>query len=640
MGRLRKHLNTTVRNVKRVLKPVLSYIHRSSLGLGLGLGILGTIGAYEAVNTLADHYPNKFHKYFGTENVVCKQKVPNTITVGIEVSLEEMIRQTIFTTRDDGNPFSAGFMYLTPNETGSYANGERVFTPQRTHSAVCTAINSSTSKIPVIVGDEGEGGYTTRVELGLPSAEVLGSYYEGKKSPELTSFPSLLTSDGELPKKRIRIEKIKDLYRNAAATLRDLEVGYVFGPVLDTVRNIEDSKEVNIIAGNDRSFSSNPKTVIDLARLYIEAMHDQGIKVIGKHYFGVGYTSVDPHVSIPSTETMTKNERADAAAPFIALASDLDGIMVTHIHHQDRNVPDTFSPAVYRYLRDELRFKGIIIADDLYMGAVEERYGERGDTWIIDAVIDTLAAGADGVILKYPQEIPDITVAVAQKMRTERAFQEQMEQSFQRLMQFKGIKVESNSGVDYVLPEIDTPEIKWVRKKIDEGDTLLGLIARENATIVGLDASGYPTVLDTMRYDQIERQFILLNHITPRQMRARKEYYLPNFKGEGVVYEEQGGMQQHPEAKPVSAQNLFTVKVRTGLSFYNYLAGEGETVIGDDGNFLPLRAGPLSPHYYAFKRNNPNVISVNKLQADMPYVFLDLNGNGTIEFKDPYHDLK
>ncbi len=636
MGKIRSGLNVVGKRVQELLKPVLSRVHRPSLGVGIGLGVVATAGMYQAADTLAERYPNQFHKYFGRESIVCEREVPKAVTMGIDVTLEDVVRQTIFTTRDDGNPFPAGFMYLTPMETGSYA-GERVSTPQRTHSAVCAAINSSISRIPVMVGDEGEGGYVTRVELGLPPAEVLGSYYEGRVSPELQSFPSLLTSDGKLPSEKVRKEKIKDLYDNAAATLRDLEVGYVFGPVLDTVRNVEESEEINIMAGNDRSFSSHPKTVIDLGRLYIDAMHEQGIKVIGKHYFGVGYTTVDPHKGVPTLESMTSSEQKAAAMPFNALASQLDGIMVTHVLHHDRDVPDTFSPAAYKHIREELGFKGIIITDDLYMGAVEERYAGQGETWTVDAVIDALAAGADGVILKYPQEMPQIISAVAQRMQTDKVFEAQMKASFERLMNFKGIKVEGNSEMDTLVTGVSEEGVQWVRKSVGEGETLVGLVAAENAAIASRDRYGRPYVVDAERYKRIEAEFIELNGIKPRDMRARKQYYLPDFTGDGIVFGYEDVAQQHTQVqKPVSG-NLVTVSFPRGSSFYNYLAGEvGGIVIGEDGRFLPLTAGPLSPYYYAFKKNNPEVKSVNKLQAGVPYVFLDVNGNGKIDFKDPY----
>lgn len=642
MGKIRSSLNAVGKRVQQILKPVLLRIHRPSLGVGVGLGVAATISMYQACNTLAERYPNQFHKYFGTESILCEREVPKKITMGNDVTLEDVVRETIFTTRDDGNPFSAGFMYLTPMETGSYA-GERVSTPQRTHSAVCAAINSSISRIPVMVGDEGEGGYVTRVELGLPSAEVLGLYYEGKISPELQSSPSLLTSNGELPSAKVRKEKIKDLYDNAAATLRDLEVGYVFGPVLDTVRNVEESEEINIMAGNDRAFSSNPNTVIDLAKLYIDAMHGQGIKVIGKHYMGIGYTTVDPHENVPTLEHMTASEKTAAAMPFTALASQLDGIMVTHILHHDRNVPDTFSPAAYKYIREQLGFKGIIITDDLYMGAVEERYKERGEAWAVDAVMDALAAGADGVILKYPQEMPQIISAVAYRMQTDKAFEVQVKASFERLMHFKGIRVE-DSKMDTLVKGVSEEGVQWVRKSVGGGETLVGLVATENPAIASRDKYGRPYVVDAERYKKIEAEFVALNGIRPREMRARKQYYLPDFTGDGVVFGYEEVVQQHAPVQQAASGNLVRVSFPRGSSFYNYLAGEvGGIVMGEDGRFLPLTAGPLSPYYYAFKKNNPGVKSVNKLQAGVPYVFLDVNGNGKIDFKDPYkaiHEVK
>ena len=94
----------------RALRTLLSRLHCPSVGFGVG----ATIAMYQATDTLAERYPNQFHKYFGAESIVCEREVPKAVTMGIDVTLEDVVRQTIFTTRDDGNALIYPKVILRP----------------------------------------------------------------------------------------------------------------------------------------------------------------------------------------------------------------------------------------------------------------------------------------------------------------------------------------------------------------------------------------------------------------------------------------------------------------------------------------------------------------------------------------------
>ncbi len=599
--------------------------------LALGLVVGGILG----YNALEQRYPQIMRRLWGRISVAdCPSQERTRIDLKKDnIALEEIIAQTIFTTYSPGNSFNAGFMYLTPTDTSRLEEGEIVFLPGQTENRICTA-KQSNGLIPVFVGDEGEGGYVTRVEVGLPPAEVLGQYYEGKKLSELKSFASLLNNDGSLPDPRTREQKLRMIFANAARTLKDLHLDYVFAPVLDTVRDVNSTE--NIMSAQDRAYSSNADTVIALARMYIEAMHAQGIRVIGKHYLGTGYTKVDPHRGLPTLDGVTASELATATKPFRALASSLDGIMVTHILAPGQQKPDSVSRDAYAFIRQQLGFKGIIITDDLYMGAIEDMYSEAERKWIVAASLDALDAGADAVILKYHQDVEEVTSAIAERMKKDSAFKHKLMEKVERLLKFKGLQAGSTQSIDQLLSGQQSREgITWVKRRLKGGETFLGLIAEEDPHIAGYNRRREPIIKDPVQYQKLLDEFKRMNGISPRQMRRGESYYLPDLNKDGII-------SHHTAEEPATVlPPMRRARFSSGQSLPWYLAGElGEQIIGSHGSLLPITTGPLQRYTQQFLDDNPAAGNLRRLRADRDYRFRDWNRNGRIDFRDPMEVLR
>jgi len=168
----------------------------------------------------------------------------------------------------------------------------------------------------------------------------------------------------------------EDLVRRMATAmaeeLRACGIGLDFAPVMDV-----DTNPRNPIIG-DRSFGRDPEQVGKLGAAFIEAMQGASVAACAKHFPGHGDTDTDSHLDLPVVEHSRSRLEEVELPPFRrAIAAGVATIMTAHIvvRELDEKTPATLSPAVVTtLLRDELGFKGVIVADDLEMKAVSANW--------------------------------------------------------------------------------------------------------------------------------------------------------------------------------------------------------------------------------------------------------------------------
>lgn len=145
-------------------------------------------------------------------------------------------------------------------------------------------------------------------------------------------------------------------------------------PVLDI--DVGDDAD-NSLRG--RCYGASPAEVIDNAGCFNDALRAEGILSCGKHFPGYSSASVDPHYSLPVIERSREQLESYELLPFRALLPRCDSAMIGHAYFKafdpDRkNWPSSLSEAVITgCLREELGFDGLVMTDDLDMGAVLER---------------------------------------------------------------------------------------------------------------------------------------------------------------------------------------------------------------------------------------------------------------------------
>ena len=178
--------------------------------------------------------------------------------------------------------------------------------------------------------------------------------------------------------------------RALAAELKAVGITLDYAPVLDVHTNPK-----NPVIG-DRALAETADVVGRLGAAIIDALQTQGIAACGKHFPGHGDTSTDSHLELPLVEHPPERLREVEFEPFrAAVAADVATITTAHVlvPSLDEKVPATLSKRIVGMLRDELRFQGVILSDDLEMKAVAASYP------VPEAAVRAVAAGCDGVLI-------------------------------------------------------------------------------------------------------------------------------------------------------------------------------------------------------------------------------------------------
>ncbi len=131
-----------------------------------------------------------------------------------------------------------------------------------------------------------------------------------------------------------------------------------------------------IIIG-DRSYSDDPAIVAELSALTQQALLGDGVATTPKHAPGHGRAALDSHAALPEVTDSIEALSADLA-PFKAL-TDAPFWMTAHIRYLalDADAPATCSSACLDWLREETGYEGMLLTDDLAMGALKGSIGER-----------------------------------------------------------------------------------------------------------------------------------------------------------------------------------------------------------------------------------------------------------------------
>ena len=226
------------------------------------------------------------------------------------------------------------------------------------------------ARTPLLIGIDQEGGRVRRLkpEMGFPataSAAELGQ----KNDRTLTTIHAMTT----------------------AATLHSLGINFNLAPVID----VNAFPENPVIGRLDRSFSSSPALVSVHASEWIKAHNELGVLTCLKHFPGHGSSRADSHLGFTDiSETWDATE----LQPYKELIDTglAEAIMTGHLFHKELDPihPATLSAGIItKILRQEMRFNGVVISDDLQMRAITDQYG------LEEAACLALAAGVDLLII-------------------------------------------------------------------------------------------------------------------------------------------------------------------------------------------------------------------------------------------------
>ena len=227
---------------------------------------------------------------------------------------------------------------------------------------------------PPLIAIDQEGGTVTR----LP--------------PPFTQFPDAR----KLAVSKNPAKALADYAMVCARELLDIGVNMNLAPVLDvcqTGRNFFMER---------RALGDNPEEVGRLGAIIIKTMQDNGLAACGKHFPGLGAAMVDPHFKLPQVARTKAEMLAVDIPPFRqAIGAGVAAIMTSHTIYQDLDGdnPATLSaPILTGMLRRDMGYQGVIITDDLEMGAIEN------EGTIEQAALMAFEAGADLLLFCYNQQ--------------------------------------------------------------------------------------------------------------------------------------------------------------------------------------------------------------------------------------------
>ena len=194
---------------------------------------------------------------------------------------------------------------------------------------------------------------------------------------------------------RMTPEQALDYYRGVAHDLKSFGFNVNFGPVVDLNTNPKNP----IIGRLGRSFSDDPEVVTRYGAAFVKAHREAGIITSLKHFPGHGSSRSDSHLGfVDISKTWSEQE----LKPYAKLIEDdlADMVMIGHLHlsrfqdNEGRQLPATFSkPLLDGVLRTQLKYDGVVVSDDLEMGAIRKHYKSG------EALIRAIKAGNDLLIL-------------------------------------------------------------------------------------------------------------------------------------------------------------------------------------------------------------------------------------------------
>ncbi len=262
-------------------------------------------------------------------------------------------------------------------------------------------------RAPLFIGIDMEGGRVHRLK------------------PPFTQWPALKTV-GDLDAPTVAFQFALQM----GLELMAVGINLNFAPCVDIFNNPK-----NTVIG-DRAVSSDPLMVEKMASALVRGYLKSGIFSCAKHFPGHGYTVIDSHEELPIEPFDLKRLNEVELVPFKkAFRSKVDMVMTGHISFPniDPKWPVTLSEVfLKKMIKDELRYRGLIITDDLDMKAMAKHYDKA------EIPVRSFEAGADLLLYCNEPESPPIAIeSVVQAITTGRLSESNLKEIHAKVMAAK-----------------------------------------------------------------------------------------------------------------------------------------------------------------------------------------------------------
>lgn len=326
------------------------------------------------------------------DNMTLDEKIGQMIVAGVEgTSLSDEDRALL---RDHG---VGGVILYADNidsaaQTKSFVNEIKVANPEK--------------ELPLFISVDQEGGRVARLKgvAKVPTAAAIGKENDA----------AYARSIGEL---------LGDQLLSQGFNLD-------YAPVLDVNSNPD-----NPVIG-DRSFGNSAALVSKLGIAVMQGLESKNIIPVVKHFPGHGDTSVDSHIALPVVNKSLDELNKLELIPFKkAIADGADVVMIAHIllPKLDSEYPSSLSKAVITdLLRSRLGFEGVVMTDDMTMGAIAENYG------LGEASVHSVQAGSDILLVAHGADNAIAAIeAVKQAVADGKISKQRIDESTARIIALK-----------------------------------------------------------------------------------------------------------------------------------------------------------------------------------------------------------
>ncbi len=216
--------------------------------------------------------------------------------------------------------------------------------------------------------------------------------------------------------------------------LAELGINLNLAPVVDL--NVNPNNP--IIGKFERSFSADPKSVTAHALAEIEGYHSQKILCTLKHFPGHGSSTSDSHLGFVDVTNTWSQAELEPYQKIIG-AGMADAVMTAHIFNAklDAKYPATLSkPIITGILREQLHYDGVIISDDMQMGAIRQYYGfEQAIELTLNAGVDLIAIANN--LVYEPDAAARAIAIIKQLIEAGKISRERIDESYRRIKKLK-----------------------------------------------------------------------------------------------------------------------------------------------------------------------------------------------------------
>jgi beta-N-acetylhexosaminidase len=238
-----------------------------------------------------------------------------------------------------------------------------------------------------------------RRAAGLPPLVVAADQeggIVGHLAPPLTKVPALATLTGLAPDEQQA--KAEEFGRIHGRELAGLGVNLNLAPVLDLKPPQRRNRlDFHTLIGQ-RAIATDPVVVSTIANAYVHGLEESGVGATLKHFPGIGRVRTDTHHFSASLDTPVKELEATDWLPFReVLAQSHSTLMVGHVTlaavDPDRAASHS-KRVVQGIIRDKWNYQGVVMTDDLVMGAIYQND-------VCKAVVEAINAGVDRLLVAY-----------------------------------------------------------------------------------------------------------------------------------------------------------------------------------------------------------------------------------------------